>query len=225
MALGIQTESGGGDFTPWIKYDARAGRMFRQDRTQTATGWNTQLVDITSDAVFAADMTNIMVGWLDFPTGAAPIRALVRIGHSLPPKPTDKARQGFEIRVWGQKLGGWRILSSNARVVTQAFDALHDQYMAAPERQQDMLPVLQLVDATPVKSTGGGQVSTNYAPVFNIVSWVARPPSDQPQGGQPAAAPPPAAVAPAPAQPVTAAPPPPVQSQPAAASRFQPGQF
>jgi hypothetical protein len=48
MALGLQTESsGGGDFTPIIKFDARAGRMFRVDREQDASGsWNTENVEV-----------------------------------------------------------------------------------------------------------------------------------------------------------------------------------
>lgn len=187
MALGIQTESSGGDFLPYIKYDARAGRMFKAESVQTANGFDRTMVDITQDAVFAADLENIQVGWLDFPTGTAPIRALVHVGEALPPKPTEKARQGIELHVWGQKLGGWRVLSSNAQAVTQAIDGLHNQFLIAPERKQNLMPVIRLTGAVPVKSQGGGKVSTNYSPIFAIEGWIPRPAEPPLQGSSQAA--------------------------------------
>ena len=46
--FGFSTESsGGGDFLPIVKYDARAGRFFRMDRVDTGSGFESDPVDIT----------------------------------------------------------------------------------------------------------------------------------------------------------------------------------
>ena len=51
--FGFSTEpSGGGDFTPIIKYDARAGRVFRVDREQTTDGFASNPVDVTSTSAW-----------------------------------------------------------------------------------------------------------------------------------------------------------------------------
>ena len=120
-------------------------------------------------------------------------------------------------------LGGWREWCHTAKAVLGAVDALHDQYLAAPEAARGLLPVVRMSGKTQIKTQykdkdGKQQTATNYAPVLDIVGWFERPV----EGQQQPAAQPPATVAPV--QPVTAAPPPPVQSQPAA-GRFQPGQF
>ena len=47
MALGLNTSSAGGDFIPHVRYDARAGRLFRADRAQDSDGWKTTMVDIS----------------------------------------------------------------------------------------------------------------------------------------------------------------------------------
>ena len=66
--FGFSTEmSGGGDFTPIVKYDSRAGRIFRVDRVQTNDGFVSDPVDITQGFKAVFDFENIEVGWIDFP--------------------------------------------------------------------------------------------------------------------------------------------------------------
>jgi hypothetical protein len=63
MALGMNYDtSGGGDFLPIVKYDARAGRIFRVDRLDRVNN----PVDITRSFKAVIDLENIEVGWLDF---------------------------------------------------------------------------------------------------------------------------------------------------------------
>ena len=186
MGLGLTTGgSGGGDIKPYIKYDAKAGRLFRADRNQLSDGsYVSESVEITNVAQFVADLANIRVGWINYsPPGA--IRHLAPIGSPIPPRPDDKNsegkpafKQGFELDVMlDQKSDGGvktaRVLGSAAGCVIEAMDALHDAFTAAPESKAGKLPVVKIAGVTPVKS---GQ-STNYKPDFAIVSWIDRPPA------------------------------------------------
>lgn len=181
MALGLPVSSGSGEIRPYIAYDARAGRMFRIDRAQDASGmWQSTKVDITRQAKFVADVEHIRVGWINYtPTG--PVKLMAVYGDRIPDRPSDlnaegkpAFRQGFELSVLLSKEAGGgpaREFGSNAMCVIEAIDRLHDAYLAAPERKAGKLPVIALVD-TVLKEAGK---SSNYAPVFKIEGWVDRP--------------------------------------------------
>lgn len=190
MAIGLKTEATG-DRMAICKFDARSGRMFLSDRSQDASGtWVENSTDITTDFTAAFDFANLEIGWLAFlPTG--PDFKMQPLGTPLPARPSENHKQGFRLHIYGTKLGGWREWCHTAKCVLGAVDALHDQYMAAPERLRGLLPVVRLSGTTPIKSTGKGQTSTNYAPVLDIVQWFERPADG--------------AAAPAPAQPMTMA--------------------
>ena len=183
MGLGLSTGgSSGGEIVPYIKYDAKAGRLFRIDRNQTAEGtYVTDTVEITNIAQMVIDLANIRVGWINYTT-QGPIRRLVVLGkEAIPERPGDKGtdgklsfKQGFEIDLLLNKDAGGgvaRVMSSAAGCVIEAMDALHDAYTAAPESEAGKLPVVKISGVTPVKS---GQ-STNYKPTFTIVNWIDRP--------------------------------------------------
>ena len=211
--MGLGLTSGGGDFLPFIKYDAKAGRFFRRDSTETATGWDRDDIDITDGCAFIMDLKQIQVGWADFSAGT-PSRIMVPLGDPLPERPSDKHKQGFQVLVKLSKgcAGDQppvRELSSSAGVTISAIDALHDAYKKAPEAQNGQLPVVQMTGVEGIKSQHG----TNYKPLLAITGWVDRP-ADMPLGAAPTPAAAPAAKpdhTPPPAQP--AAPP----AQPAAA--------
>lgn len=183
MGLGLSTGSGsGGEIRPYVKYDAKAGRMFRMDRVQDSAGqYSTDSVEITNIAQFVVDLANIRVGWINY-TAQGPVRKLVVLGKEpIPARPTDTNsegklafKQGFEVDILLNKESGGgpsRILGSAAGCVINAMDELHDAYSAAPESKSGKLPVVKIAGVAPVKS---GQ-STNYQPKFQIVSWVDRP--------------------------------------------------
>jgi hypothetical protein len=185
MALGLSRSGNGGgngEFQPYCKYDAKAGRLFRIDRVQDAGGnYSNDTVEITNTAQFVADLANIRVGWIYYSTNG-PIRILVGLGkEAIPPKPADKGadgkplyKQGFELDILlDNKSGGApaRVINSTAGCVIDAIDEIHDIYNAAPESKAGKLPVVKIASVSPVKS---GQ-STNYKPIFAIVSWVDRP--------------------------------------------------
>ena len=200
MALGLSTGgNGGGEIRPYVKYDAKAGRMFRIDRVQGSDGqYQTEQHEITNVAQFVADLANIRVGWINY-TAQGPIRKLVVLGKEpIPARPDDKNsegklafKQGFEIDLLLNKDSGGgpaRILGSAAGCVIDAMDELHDAYSAAPESKAGKLPVVKIASVSPVKS---GQ-STNYKPIFSIVSWVDRPAALQEQAATTKGATPPA---------------------------------
>jgi hypothetical protein len=182
MALGLSIGSGGGEIRPYVKYDAKAGRMFRIDRVQDSAGqYSSEQHEITNIAQFVVDLANIRVGWINY-TSQGPVRKLVVLGKEpIPARPTDvnsegkpAFKQGFEVDVLLNKDAGGgpaRILGSAAGCVIEAMDELHDAYTTAPESKTGKLPVVKIATVTPIKS---GQ-STNYKPTFQIVSWVDRP--------------------------------------------------
>jgi hypothetical protein len=59
--------SEGGDFMLIVKYDARAGRVFRLDRVDNGSGYESDAVDITPIFKALADFENIEVGWIKLP--------------------------------------------------------------------------------------------------------------------------------------------------------------
>jgi len=172
MGLGLPKNEAG-DFNDIIKYDARAGRMFRID----FDGSEKSSVEITQGFSAIFDLANIQVGWVRFAEKSAPDWAMVRIGQPLPAKPSAEHRQGFKINVKLAKSAGGdlREFGSAAGCVIQAMDELYDAYAAAPEAKAGKLPVVGLSGTVMVKSGSGAKISTNYKPTLTIRQWVDRP--------------------------------------------------
>lgn len=175
MALGFQSTSAG-EFLPLLTYDARAGRMFKRDRVQGASGWETKNEDITNaPPTFAVDFRSIEVGWIAF-TATGPSFALAPAGHPVPARPNQDHKNGFKVKVYGpQQLGGIREFSSSSKAVMGALDELHNTYMAAPEAAQGKIPVVQMAGTMPITAKGPQGTTTNYAPVFKVIQWIDRP--------------------------------------------------
>lgn len=204
MAFGIAvTNAGNGDdFLPLLTYNAKAGRMKTTHRVEVNGSWETQETDVTmTNPSFVFDMENVRVGWLLFRTGMPPVKAVVPLGAPLPPSPGGEygvdqqgkkitPRQGFVLHVMGKDRVK-REFSANAAAVVGAVDELHTAYLAAPESKVGKLPVVQFGGATEIKTKHG----SNYAPMFQIIGWTARPAE---LGGTVGAAAPQPATAPAP---------------------------
>lgn len=178
MAFGIQTEaSGGGNFTPVVKINAKQGRVWRVDRSQgTDGGWITDEVDITSDFQFVPDFENIEIGWMHFAAGQAPDLRMVRIGESLPAKPSENHKQGFRLNLkLGKACGGdLRELAATAKTISGPFDKLHDLYLSEKKAHGDELPVVRMTGMKKVDTKTQHGTNTNFEPVFEIVSWIGR---------------------------------------------------
>jgi hypothetical protein len=179
LALGINTESVAGDILPICKYDARAGRFFRIDRINDQGNWVKEEHEITDKFTAIMDLENIEVGWMNFETGGAPDFQLVALGQDAGQRPSDKHREGFRVMLkLAKHVGGEepiREFSACAKAVIGGFDALHDAYVAGAKANPGKLPVVKLAKTQPITTGSGAKKSTNYAPVFEITSWVSRP--------------------------------------------------
>lgn len=176
MGLGLSNGATGGEYLPIVKWDARAGRMFRVDRTQGANGWESQTVDITNERpTFLIDFGAIEVGHMAF-TATGPSFALAPLGQPMPARPSPEHKQGCRVRLYSPKfLGGLREFASSAKAVLGTIDALHTAFEAAPEAAAGKIPAVQLDGSTAITTKGPNGTVTSYAPVLKVVSWHDRP--------------------------------------------------
>ena len=186
--MGFMSNPAGGDgnFTVYVKYNAKAGRWYTKKDEPDATEF--EVTNMT--AIF--DIPNIKTGWFLFAAGVAPAKTFDPSLAEAAAKPGEGFKRGFELDVFSDKnLGGKREFSSTAGAVIESMNALYDAYVAAPEAKAGKLPVVKCVGVHPIT----GKHGTNYQPQLEIVSWADRPA----ELGAPAAAAPAAAPAPAPA--------------------------
>jgi hypothetical protein len=184
--FGFSTEpsTGGGDFTPYIKYDARAGRIFCVDRVDTGNGFENNQVDITAIFKAVVDFENVESGWIDFPAGSAPSYTLIKIadlsaGKQLPNKPSTKHKNGLRFLLKLNKTSGGdrpvREMASTAKAFVNGVYEVYQEYERERPKYPGKLPVIVLTGTTVVKSGKGQTVSTNYQPRFKIDGWASRP--------------------------------------------------
>lgn len=182
MGLGLNYTSGSGDnsdIIPFVKYDARAGRFFRNDRTESNGSYVSNPVDITSTFKAVMDLENLEVGYLLFAAGSAPAFMLVKLGDPMPHKPASdgKWKQGVRVmmKLHASCGGDIRETSSNATAFLKGIDELHTAYESGKAANAGKLPVVTLKTTIPVTSGSGDKKSTNYQPVFEIIGWAPRP--------------------------------------------------
>ncbi|HDZ38964.1 MAG TPA: hypothetical protein ENH62_11860 [Marinobacter sp.] len=161
--------STGGDFSPFIKYNAKAGRWF-------VRGDNGTDVEIPSPR-FAIDLANIRQGWIMFPQ-ASPPSFVWDVQGMRAPKPEGDYKDGFKVFVMGtdpqpalanQNIGV-REWSSNAYVVKAGMMELYRQYEATEKQNPNGIPVVRCVSVKCIK----GEYGDNFEPVFVIEAWVGR---------------------------------------------------
>lgn len=177
--FGFSTEpSSGGDFLPIIKYDARAGRIFRVDRINDGQGFVSDSVDITHNFKAMIDLENIETGWLNFSTGGAPDFKLVPMGTALPGRPSEQHKNGIRMMLKLSKDCGGdkpiREIAGVAKAFLNAVEKLYDEYEAQRGENPGKLPVIVMDGSTPIKSGSGDKQSTNYMPKFRISGWAPR---------------------------------------------------
>jgi hypothetical protein len=180
MAFGMKAPVAG-DYAEIVKFDARAGRLFRIDynpdtREKTPT-------DITYPAPkFAIDFGSLEVGYGHFsPTG--PDLRVVPEGQPLPEQPADKDDKGrlmfrpvFRARLFGKVLGGLREFASSANAVMETVDDLYQKFRASPEAHSGKIPIVEMTKTIPLTMGKGARQTTVYAPCFSILGWTDRVP-------------------------------------------------
>jgi hypothetical protein len=205
----MSNPAAGGDFTVYLKYNAKAGRWYTKDDKPEAQEF--EVTDMT--AVF--DIDNLRTGWFLFAPGVAPVKQFDPSLSEPRPSPGEGFKKGFELNLFSEKnLMGVREFSSTAGAVIEEMNALYDAWEAQRASHPGKLPVVKCQGVQPVV----GKHGTNYRPVLEIVGWTDRPAALP--GGTATASPAPAA-APPPSAPAAHAPPPPLAA-PAAASAGEP---
>jgi hypothetical protein len=176
--MGLGQRKSGGSFLPTMKYDARCGVIYTQDRVHRNGEWQTEQHDITEGFEAIFDLVNAEVGWINFPKGAPPEMTLRPVGEDIGARPSPDHKEGLRliVKIPGDDAGPREFIST-AYAVWRGID-LHDQYLAAAESTKGLLPVVVLSDVKVVESVNG----TSHEPIFSIVDWVPRP-SDLPEKG------------------------------------------
>jgi hypothetical protein len=168
----------GGAFAPIVKYDARAGRLFRIDRIENNGNFANEAVDITQSFKAIADFENMETGWALFAPGIAPDFNFVPIGKQFPARPSDKHKHGAKLMIkLAKDCSGdkpIREFAGTSKALLAGFEAVYTQYLAEKDDHPGKLPVIVLEKTTPVRSGTGDRTSTNYQPTFKIVGWAPR---------------------------------------------------
>ena len=163
MPLGLP-QGGEGDFIPYIKYNAKAGRW-------TSKGDDGEQFEV-ENLVGAIDLANIRTGFMKFMTGVAPEYVYdSAAGANDAEKPDDRFKRGFTVNIFSKKIGGLRELSSNAGVVNSVMNTLYDTFEDEQASNAGKVPVLKCNGVTAVESKHG----TNYAPNLELSKWASRP--------------------------------------------------
>jgi hypothetical protein len=172
--FGFSTEPTAGDFLPIIKYDARAGRIFRIDRTLDGR----EPVDITDTFAAVFDFENIETGWLNF-SGPQPDFKLVKMGETLPVKPSENHKNGIRLmlKLHPSCAGNDKPVREFSTSAKAALSGIEKVYLAYREGKpgNGKLPIVAMRGSTPIKTGTGDRQSTNYVPKFEIVGWAGRP--------------------------------------------------
>jgi hypothetical protein len=165
--MGFMTAPSGGEFTPYVSFNAKAGR------------WYTKLVDDkdaeieeVGNMLAVFDFADLKTGWFRFAANQAPEKTFDTSLTEPVPSPGDGFKRGFQLNLFSEKnLGGVREFSSTAGVAIEAMNSLYDAVIAAPEHKAGQLPVVKCEKVNPIVGSHG----TNYQPVLTVQKWVDRP--------------------------------------------------
>jgi hypothetical protein len=153
---------GGGDFTPFLKFNAKAKEWL----------WSGDdgAEEITAPK-FVIDLEHIQLGWLRLEEGTRPDWALDPAPGERAPRPSERHKRAFLVRVEGRDgFEGVGEFSSCATGVGAAVRELYRNFRAKAGEHPDRLPVVEVTGYTTTK----GRYGTNYAPEFKIVGWAQR---------------------------------------------------
>lgn len=170
MTLNLTT---GGDYTPFLKYNAKAGRWFVKNE-------NGDEVEVQNPR-FAIDFENIKTGWICFPPASPPQFVWDYNGERQPrPEPIGKAqyKDGFEVMVYGSDpvphLGGQplglRQWTSNANAAKGSVKRAYDLFEKGKAANPKKVPVFRCTGVSIIKGINGD----SFEPIFELEQWVER---------------------------------------------------
>lgn len=153
----------GGDYLPYVKYNAKSGRWYVKKDDKEVEVQNPE---------FVADFANIKTGWFYFAEGQAPSIYLDKTLGDAAPKPSDNHKRGFKVALYApQTFGGVVELTGASMHLNNAIVDLYSQYEAEVGKNAGKLPVVKCEGTEASKDKFG----TNYKPILKITKWVDRP--------------------------------------------------
>ena len=149
----------GGEFTPYLKFNAKAKEWT----------WNDEAgPEELTRPKFAIDLANITLGWLRLEEGSAPDWVLDPARGQRAPRPSERHKRAFLVRVEGRDgFEGVGEFSSAAIGVGAAVRTLYQEYRSKADDHPDRIPVVEVTGYTSTK----GRFGANYAPQFKI-TWL-----------------------------------------------------
>lgn len=165
------TANNDGDFTPYLKYNAKAGRFYVRPQGATAD------VEVVNPRL-AIDMHNIKTGWIFYAEGSGPEKVWDPSPTQMAPRPAGprKFKRGFEVVAFGAddirgvgKLG-LREFSSTASNVITAILKMYAAYEEGSLKNAGKVPFYRCTGVNPIN----GAFGTNYEPEFELFSWIDR---------------------------------------------------
>jgi len=168
MPLNLNAD--GGDFTPYLKFNAKAGRFYAR-----FDGFDGDVEVPPPRLVF--DFPNIQTGWIAFsPSGPPQCAWDPSLALEAPHPGWDKVRRGFKVRVVGndpvpsanKKSLGLREMMSSASAIIKPIMAMYTEWEGAVAQHTDELPFYRCTGVIAIQ----GQHGTNYEPEFELTGWV-----------------------------------------------------
>lgn len=160
MPLNLPTS--GGDFAPFIKYNAKAGRFYIRIEGQ-------EHEQEVPSPTLVIDLANIKTGWVNFPLSGPPRTAWG--DDEMPPDNDQRWKRGFKVNVYGEAPVGLREWMSNSMNCNAALVKMYDEWEKRPEaKDYAKVPWFRLQRVEPVQ----GQYGTNYEPVFELGGFTER---------------------------------------------------
>jgi hypothetical protein len=170
MSLGQRKSS---NFMPVLKYDARAGTFYLQDRVLGPNGYVTEQRDVTDAFTAIFDLEQVERGWIHYPKGAPPDLHMVRAGEDPGEAPSKDHKEGIRLTVkMVPELGGSvRELQSTSLAMWTAIEALHNAWESQAAAHPNQVPVVKMVDVVQTETPNG----STFTPTLEICDWVPRP--------------------------------------------------
>lgn len=167
----LNLSAGGEDFTPYIKFNAKAGRFYVRPKGAQ------QDVEVEKPRL-AIDMAHIKTGWLFYQEGGSPEKLWDPSPSQAAPRPVGprKFKRGFEVMVYGaDNLPGvgkleLRELSSTAGTAISAILKMHAAYEQGLPKNPGKVPFFKCSGVLSIP----GAYGTNYEPVFDLMAWIDR---------------------------------------------------
>lgn len=162
-----------GDFTPYLKYNAKAGRFYVKPQGREGAS------DVEIERpVLAFDMANIRTGWLYYSEGSGPEKIWDPSPTQMADRPPGprKFKRGFEVMVYGNTdipgIGrlGLREFSSTAGTVISSILQMHMIYENGITANLRKVPIFGCTGVIAIP----GAYGTNYEPAFQLKGWVER---------------------------------------------------